>query len=183
MYYSRIYIELMERASDRILDGYTEKHHIVPKCMGGDNKPRNIAVLTPEEHYIAHKLLVKIYPHNSKLVYAANYMSASSDNHCRNNRDFGWMKRRLSKAMTGNQYRLNKPHTDTTKRKISIANSSPSIVTRNKMSSSRKARITTNETKLRMSEAHMGLVASDITKQKMREAWVRRKSNNQKQFN
>jgi len=74
MDYSGIYIKLIERAKGRIVDGYTEKHHIIPRCMGGDNKSRNLVSLTPEEHYLCHLLLVRIYPNNHKLVYAANMM-------------------------------------------------------------------------------------------------------------
>jgi hypothetical protein len=46
---------------------YYEAHHIVPVCFGGDGDRRNInhpniILLTPKEHYLAHLLLVKIYP-------------------------------------------------------------------------------------------------------------------------
>lgn len=40
----------------------SEKHHIVPKCMGGDNSPDNLVFLTPREHFVAHRLLAKIHP-------------------------------------------------------------------------------------------------------------------------
>ncbi len=36
---------------------YYEKHHIIPKSMGGSNSPLNLVLLTPEEHYICHSLL------------------------------------------------------------------------------------------------------------------------------
>lgn len=44
----------------RTLEGYTEKHHIIPRCLGGSNEQINIAVLTAREHYIAHLLLTKM---------------------------------------------------------------------------------------------------------------------------
>lgn len=72
MNYIQIYTRLMERSTTRTLGCYTERHHIHPKCMGGVNEPHNIAILTPEEHFIAHQLLVKIYPHNKELIFAAN---------------------------------------------------------------------------------------------------------------
>ena len=37
-----------------------EYHHIVPKCLGGSNKKDNTVYLTDREHYICHRLLVKI---------------------------------------------------------------------------------------------------------------------------
>jgi len=41
---------------------YYEKHHIMPKCLGGSNEPENLVLLTAREHYICHKLLTYIYP-------------------------------------------------------------------------------------------------------------------------
>ena len=51
-------------------DNYHEKHHIVPKCMGGTNDEDNLIDLYAREHFIAHKLLAKENPDNDKLVYA-----------------------------------------------------------------------------------------------------------------
>lgn len=93
MDYSRIYIDLIERARYRVLDTYTEKHHVVPKCMGGDNKERNIVRLTPEEHYVAHQLLAKIYPDNSRLVWALAGMSGDPLKK-RNAKIYGWIRRK-----------------------------------------------------------------------------------------
>ena len=49
---------------------YHEKHHIKPKCLGGENIEENYIDLYAKEHFIAHKLLAKENPHNSKLQYA-----------------------------------------------------------------------------------------------------------------
>ena len=49
---------------------YMERHHIVPKCMGGSNKECNLIWLTPSEHYIAHKMLYKENENNPKLYMA-----------------------------------------------------------------------------------------------------------------
>lgn len=58
----RIYNNLMIRAKqDRNLVGYTEKHHILPVCMGGLNEEVNLVRLTAREHFIAHWLLYKIH--------------------------------------------------------------------------------------------------------------------------
>jgi hypothetical protein len=38
-----------------------ERHHILPKCLGGKNAVDNIVVLTPREHFIAHLILTKCY--------------------------------------------------------------------------------------------------------------------------
>lgn len=62
MDYGRLYTALMEKACHRQLVGYVEKHHIVPKCMGGSNAKSNLVLLTAKEHFVAHKLLVRIHP-------------------------------------------------------------------------------------------------------------------------
>ena len=87
---------LMERSRDRVLEGYVEKHHIVPRCLGGTNDTTNIAVLTPEEHFLAHQLLVKIYPNSPPLVNAAVIMTTHHTEHRANNKLFGWLRRRAS---------------------------------------------------------------------------------------
>jgi len=104
MNYVNHYNLLIERAKFRKLDVYVEKHHIVPKCLGGADTKENIVELTPEEHYVAHQLLVKIYNIPS-LIYAANMMSVNSNkNFSRNNKLYGWLRRKLqvvAKQRTG----------------------------------------------------------------------------------
>lgn len=62
MNYERIYNQIIERAKNRILVGYKETHHIIPRCMSGTNKKDNLADLTAREHFICHLLLTRIYP-------------------------------------------------------------------------------------------------------------------------
>ena len=73
--------------------------------MGGSDDIKNIAVLTAEEHYVAHQLLVKIYPEVPKLVYAARMMTVSSIKNKRSNKVYGWLKKKWatehSKRMVG----------------------------------------------------------------------------------
>ena len=93
MNYKKHYDLLIERAKTRQLTGYVERHHIVPRCIGGTDEKSNLVKLTPEEHYVAHQLLVKIYPENDSLVYAANKMTVSSKTVKRNNKRYGWLKK------------------------------------------------------------------------------------------
>ena len=62
MDYVRIYAELVGRARGRERHGYMERHHVLPKCMGGSNHKANLVYLTAKEHFIAHKLLVRMHP-------------------------------------------------------------------------------------------------------------------------
>lgn len=90
MNYEKIYNDLISTSRDKILDGYSERHHIIPRCMGGTDDSSNIVSLTPEEHFVAHLLLVKIYPHNRSLVYSAMMFHKDTAN----NKAYGWLRRR-----------------------------------------------------------------------------------------
>jgi len=96
MDYKKIYDSLIERGKSRVLDCYTERHHIVPKCLGGSNDANNLVDLTPEEHYVAHQLLVKIYPKNHALARAATMMVVNRPS----NKMYGWIRRRFSLAQS-----------------------------------------------------------------------------------
>lgn len=72
--------------------------------MGGDNERDNIIRLTPEEHFLAHQLLVKMFPGNAGLVYAAYAMAKLDHNDTRlNNKLFGWIRRAHSRVV-GQQF-------------------------------------------------------------------------------
>lgn len=96
MNYQRIYGRLIVRGQQREYAGYAELHHIVPRCLGGTDDSSNLVRLTPEEHYLAHQLLVKVYPENPKLIYAAAMMCPNRPS----NKLYGWLKRRLSIAQS-----------------------------------------------------------------------------------
>lgn len=70
---------------------YYENHHIIPKCMNGTNDGENLVLLTPEEHYLAHLLLIKIYPGVRGLTSAAIQMTRNKNR--TNNKLYGWLRR------------------------------------------------------------------------------------------
>jgi hypothetical protein len=74
MNYQKIYNDLILKAKqeNRIKYSgiYYEKHHIIPKCLGGSNIKDNLILLTAREHFVAHKLLLLIHPKNRGLIYA-----------------------------------------------------------------------------------------------------------------
>lgn len=92
MNYKKIYEQLILRGKNRELKSYKEKHHIIPKCLGGSDAADNLVELTPEEHYLAHQLLVRIYPNNNSLVYAANMMIPNRTS----NKMYGWLRKKFS---------------------------------------------------------------------------------------
>lgn len=116
MKYEAHYARLIERARKRVLTGYAERHHVVPRCMGGGDEPCNLVDLTPEEHYVAHQLLVKMHPGIARLVFAAMFMSKQ----CTGNKPYGWLRRRHAAALRGQK---RGPMSAETRAKIGAANS------------------------------------------------------------
>ena len=102
--YNKIYKSLISHRQVNQLDKtiYTEKHHITPKCLGGNNDPANLVKLTAREHFIAHQLLCKIHKNHppyilQKLASAFNRMCTS--NHPKRNftsRQFAIARRMFS---------------------------------------------------------------------------------------
>ena len=68
---------IIKKALNRNIKGYFERHHILPKSLGGSNKKDNIVKLTAKEHFIVHMLLCKFTIGNAyhKMLYAFNAMS------------------------------------------------------------------------------------------------------------
>jgi hypothetical protein len=101
MNYQKIYDNLIYRGKKRQLakDDDIEVHHIVPKCLGGNNDNTNLVRLTIREHFLAHLLLCKIYPTHLGLYKAVFLMSKTRA--LKSSRDFEIYKskwRRLVKS-------------------------------------------------------------------------------------
>jgi hypothetical protein len=65
MNYNRIYNELIQHAKHRgwtrkTAPEYVERHHIIPRSMGGTDCRDNLVFLTYREHFLGHWLLYKI---------------------------------------------------------------------------------------------------------------------------
>lgn len=101
MNYKKYYEKLISKARNRSIlkSEYSEVHHIIPKCMGGDDSKDNLISLFPEEHLVAHLLLVKIYSDNQKLIYAANMMT---NFHSIDNKKYAWVRKQISNSMKEN---------------------------------------------------------------------------------
>jgi hypothetical protein len=101
--YQNRYEKLVTHYKNNMESGYCEKHHIIPKCMGGTDELENLVLLPAKAHYIAHLLLCKIYPENKKILHAFAAMSLSSKNHKRKMNSNMYLKMRMarSNAMKG----------------------------------------------------------------------------------
>jgi hypothetical protein len=119
MNYHKIYQDLIKKCTQRTLssDQYFEKHHIIPKCIGGSDDTINLVKMLPEEHLIAHLLLVKIHPNNPQLIYAANWMTSR----VKNNKEYGWVKRQFAKVERDTKLGIPRDKTSINKQKKTIA--------------------------------------------------------------
>ena len=71
--YTTWYNSIINRAQNRELLGYSEKHHILPKSLGGSNNSNNLVRLTAREHFVCHLLLPKMLSgqNKAKMIHAA----------------------------------------------------------------------------------------------------------------
>jgi hypothetical protein len=173
MNYKKIHDQIIKRAKNRILEGYKENHHIVPKCMGGTNESDNVVELTAREHFIIHKLLHRIYPTHQGLWFAIWIMSTTKTSNDRDykvsSRDYNRLKEQFAiKIRDVNKGRI---VSDETRKKLSIANTgkirSPEM--RCKISEVQKGRILTDEHKRKISKSCMGInVGRKMTEEQIR---------------
>jgi hypothetical protein len=100
MNYKDHYDRLIAKPRRKAGLGYTETHHIVPRCMGGSEEADNKVELTPEEHFLAHLLLVKMYPTEKWLAVSAMLMGHRTGS----NKVYGWLRRRHAETMRQNKW-------------------------------------------------------------------------------
>lgn len=150
--YTAWYKSIILAAQFRVTDGYVERHHIVPKSLGGSNRKDNLVKLTAREHFVCHWLLTKMTEGKarSKMWLALSKMCVISGTHRRHqvsSRQYSQIRKQAGKANSGvnsatygrkrpadEQLRINETraanralqppykHTEDSKKKIGIAN-------------------------------------------------------------
>jgi hypothetical protein len=70
--YTKWYYNIVDYRKKFPLLKNKEKHHIVPKSLGGDNSHSNLVNLSPREHFVCHLLLTKMLTstNKKKMVHA-----------------------------------------------------------------------------------------------------------------
>lgn len=113
MNYKLHYEKLISKAQNRSILKleYKEIHHIIPKCIGGNDDKENLIALFPEEHALAHLLLVKIYKNNLSLIQAANIMLHGGNNkQKRTNKSYKWLRLKHSNILSVEYKGVNNPN-------------------------------------------------------------------------
>jgi hypothetical protein len=176
------YQKFIESRKNRIIpeNVYTEKHHIIPKSLGGNNFPDNLITLTAREHFIAHLILWKAY--GEPMTIAFWMMQHRCIKTCKHSckitsrqyevlkKDFSEKisetnrsrfcteetKKKISESHKGEKcYLFGKHLSEETRKKIGEwgKNRHPSEVTLKKMGKAQKGRVHSEESKRKMSES------------------------------
>jgi gas vesicle protein len=102
--YTKRYYNIIENARVRYWKGYTETHHIIPRCLGGNNDKSNLIALTGHEHLVCHLLLRKMLPdgQNNGVIAAAwrmvNIEDENGNRHRVTGRVYAKLKEEFAKA-------------------------------------------------------------------------------------
>lgn len=136
--YSSTYFKIVALAKSRpAILGYKERHHVIPKCMGGTNDRSNLIDVTAREHYVMHLLLTKMVTGENlrSMAFALSMFNTNCKNHTRHKPPSRWYslsRRLLSEARKGvmpslacrlavSKAKLGKPISDGQKKKLSVA--------------------------------------------------------------
>lgn len=117
--YHKWYHNIVINASNRNKFVGSERHHIIPKSMGGSNDKTNLVYLTAREHLVCHMLLTKFTTGNDKRLmhYALGKFIQMSPLQDRRVTSWEYAKIRDSIIMA----RTGHKHSDEAKRKMSDA--------------------------------------------------------------
>jgi len=96
MNYFAIYKALIQKAQNTVKTGYVERHHIIPKSLGGTDVSDNLVFLTAREHFIAHRLLEKMY--KGKMISAIWFMCCDDDirRYKTTSRTYGYVREKVA---------------------------------------------------------------------------------------
>jgi hypothetical protein len=176
-YYSW-YKNIIKSAQSRatVPDSYYEVHHIIPRCLGGNDQPENLAKLTAREHFICHWLLTKFVNAQKQKINFALWSMMNLENEHQQRYKITSRKYQLLKENLTDTFKtfLGKTHTAEARQKISqsrkalIANGTIKV-NENKekykiISQKRKGHTLSDETKAKIGNAHKGKTISEEQK-------------------
>jgi hypothetical protein len=113
--YTKWYFNIIRNANPTT--SYVEKHHIIPRCIGGTNHRENLVSLTAREHFVCHLLLTKMTTGKVKqaMYWAVGKFAQVNKNQQRKFTSWEYQKIRESISLA----RTGKKHSDETRKKMS----------------------------------------------------------------
>ena len=170
--YTRWYNNITEQAKTRTIDGYTEKHHIIPRSLGGSNNADNLVRLTAREHFVCHWLLTKMHlgEARGKMINALYLMQGKNKYQDRyiNSKVYEKLRQEYSQYISN----LNKGRVQSLEEK---ARQITAITGRKRAPFSDEWKAKMSASKLGENNNRYGATVSNETKQKMREKALGRK--------
>lgn len=110
--YTKWYFKIIDSSPKVKPKTYFESHHIVPRCLGGDNSPENIAFLSARQHFICHLLLTKMHD-SAKIKYALICMTRRNRNQTQRyipNSRFYEMIKKLNSSLASEKFTGKQKH-------------------------------------------------------------------------
>jgi hypothetical protein len=171
--YEKIYFDIIKKRQQEPPEGYSEKHHIIPRSFGGSDLSSNIVQLTAREHFLCHWLLTKMFPtgnRHHKAVHAFAMMVWCQTEHQHRYKVTSRLYEKIkcynahlnSIANKGKEpWNKGKKMSDEQAAKISVALTGRSLSkeTKQKISKARKGKpglLLTKEAKQKISDANKG---------------------------
>lgn len=194
--YKRWYYNIIKNAINRDNNRYVEKHHIIPRCIGGTDYRENIVSLTAREHFLCHLLLTRMTTGKVKQAMYWAVGKFAQENKNQNRKFTSWEYQKIRESIS--IARKGTKHSEETRKKISnkakgrtpwnkgITGIVHSEESNKKRSATMTGRLKSKETKLKISEGKKGHKSgmtgkkhSEETLQKMRLSALARKQNKQ----
>jgi hypothetical protein len=173
-------MKFIDSLKSQVIDGYSEKHHIIPRSMGGTDVKSNLIALTPRQHFVAHWMLWKAYGGNMGRAFFmmsnfGKYGNVNSRTYAMARADYS---KQVSIQMTG---KVMPPISEETRQKMSKSalGKVVSQETRDKISAAQVGRVYDDEFKRKVSEGKKGITTrgtgwqqSEETRNKIGQAQV-----------
>jgi hypothetical protein len=165
--YQRIHDQIIAAARERGMpSGYCERHHVIPRSMGGTNDATNLVRLTGREHYLIHWMLFKIHRYQ-ETAFAWFRMTHTKES-CGRYTSYTYEYAKRAKSEFQSRLFAGRTLSEEHRRKLSEAKRGRSYSDQGRdPATSRKGQTLTPEQKARIGAASRGRKASDETRKKL----------------
>ena len=151
------YLDFIDGCTVPLKGEYGEVHHILPKSMFPGYRlpskhPWNVKRLKASDHFVAHYLLFRLFPLDSKALHAWRMMWVDK---------YKNFSPEFLETFAAEYQELKQRHSKYMRERVASAE------TRAKMSKAAKAKVVTPETRVAMKQGHMGHPVSEETRKKI----------------